>query len=277
MLEAVRFEVIPAPGLMDGIIALPGGAKLTVACPPRIAADEALDVATALAARGFDAVPHLAARTIRHRRHLGELLKRARDAGITDVFVPGGDGPPTGDYESAVELLEDLAGFDHGMSEIGVGCYPEGHPKIPDRVLLDALFRKQPIATYMINQIVFDPPVIVEWLRTIRELGVTLPLHAGVPGVISIARLLRIATRIGVGDSLRVARKQRGMLATIVKRHFSPDDLLNELDRHDGDESLGLAGVHVFTMNAIASTVRWQQGRTAGRAAVAAEGNGRSG
>jgi len=50
---------------------------------------------------------------------------------------------PVGVYSSAAEILQALSGIEHHLERIGVGCYPEGHPKISDEVLLEALRAKQ--------------------------------------------------------------------------------------------------------------------------------------
>ena len=65
---------------------------------------------------------------------------------------------------------------------------------------------KQPYASYMITQMCFDPEVIVEWLRRVRAEGVDLPVHLGVPGVAERAKLLKIALKIGVGQSKPLCR-----------------------------------------------------------------------
>jgi methylenetetrahydrofolate reductase (NADPH) len=261
LLDRPRFEVVPTQDLMDKVDALPEGAIVHVMCPPRLEPDDTVEIAAALGARGLHPVPHLPARAIRDRDHLRRLVERAGEAGIVDVFVPGGDGAPIGDYDSAVGLLEAIAELDHGIGAIGVACYPEGHPQIGGPVLTAALLRKQAVATYMVNQIVFDPLRLINGLRDIRARGIELPLHAGMPGVISTIRLLRIARRLGVRTSARLSYKQRGTLEALIRRRFAPDAILRELAHHAGDPTLAIAGIHLFTMNAIDTTLAWYRQR----------------
>ena len=49
-----------------------------------------------------------------------------REAGVSTVFVPGGDqDPPAGDYTSALDLLEDLKELGNPFAEVGITGYPE--------------------------------------------------------------------------------------------------------------------------------------------------------
>lgn len=58
-----RFEVIPLPGIEEQIEEyLPVHATVTVTASPRRGLGPTLELATRLALRGIDAVPHLAAR-----------------------------------------------------------------------------------------------------------------------------------------------------------------------------------------------------------------------
>lgn len=51
-----------------------------------------LGLAEWLAARGYNAIPHLSARLVRDRAHLTDLLAHVSDVGLRRIFVIGGDG-----------------------------------------------------------------------------------------------------------------------------------------------------------------------------------------
>ena len=53
--------------------------------------ERTLATAERLAAAGYTVVPHLAARMVSGRAELEELASRLHAAGITTVFVPGGE------------------------------------------------------------------------------------------------------------------------------------------------------------------------------------------
>src|SRR5438094_9785834 len=75
------------------------------------------------------------------------------------------------------------------------------------------MFDKEPFATYIVSQLCLDAGVIAWWIGAVRARGVRLPIHIGIPGPIASTRLLRIATRIGVGESTRFVRGHGGLLA----------------------------------------------------------------
>ena len=98
-------------------------------------------LAERLAATGYIVIPHLAARMIRGRAELAEIVARLEAVGITGIFVPGGDATPGADnYDSAYALLCDLATMPHPFTQIGVAGYPESHPSIVDDVLVQAMW-----------------------------------------------------------------------------------------------------------------------------------------
>ena len=174
--------------------------------------------------------------------------------------VSYGDGAdPAGPYSSAVELLRDLGGMDHGLSAIGVAAYPEGHPEIPEDVLLQALLVKQSVATFMVSQICFEPEQVLRWLRTLRQSGIGLPLYVGAPGAVGLRQLMGQVKNWGVGSSVRFLRKQHGMLGALVRRKFSPSKIVAGTAPSLDDEELGIAGLHLFTLNDVAATEAWRR------------------
>lgn len=264
LLRHPRFEVLPTSGVAARVAdALPPGAAVTVTCSPRRGQDETVAAACELRERGFDAVPHLAAKQVRGDVHLKEVVDRLARAGIADVFVVGGD--PTdraGGYADGVELLEAMAQLDHPFARVGVAGYPEGHHLIDDATLTDALLAKQPLATYMVTQLCFDSRVVCAWLSAVRARGVTLPCHVGVPGPVDARRLLRISMRLGVGDSLRYLRGNRSTaLRLLLARSYRPDALVRGLADRVA-EGCDLAGLHLCTFNQLEPSARWAAQRT---------------
>src|SRR4029079_14552876 len=79
-------------------------------------------------AAGLAASPHVAARMVRDRAQLAELVAVSRAAGLTEWFVVAGDAPePAGRSDGGLPLLRDLFGLQHGLDSIGVPAYPDGH------------------------------------------------------------------------------------------------------------------------------------------------------
>jgi methylenetetrahydrofolate reductase (NADPH) len=220
-----------------------------------------IETAIDLQAMGFRTVPHLAARLVEDRSRLISIIERLDDAGVTRVFVVGGDGEQHGDYPDAMSLLVDMAEVGHRFVKVGVAGYPEGHPDIPDEVLAQSLLDKQPHASYLVTQMCFRPDSIVRWVGEIRAAGVRLPVVLGVPGAVEATHLLAIAARIGVGDSIRYLAKNRGEVLRLARPgRYHPDRLIERVARAGGD--LGLEGIHLFTFNQVEATLDWHRRAT---------------
>jgi methylenetetrahydrofolate reductase (NADPH) len=256
-LQRADFEVIPLKGALRETSALPQGATVSVTASPARGMKPTIDIALQLQESGFRAVPHISARLVEDRRHLASMIKKLDGAGISQVFVTGGDGEPRGDYFDAGSLLRDLADLGHPFLELGITGYPEGHPAISGDRLRQALLDKQGYATYLVTQMCFSPRAILDWVEGIREDGVSLPVKVGVPGVVQPARLLAMAAKIGVGDSMRYLTKNRGIFRLIRPGSFRPDRLLRPLAA--AAEIRGLSGAHLFTFNQVAKTASWYQ------------------
>jgi methylenetetrahydrofolate reductase (NADPH) len=254
------YELVPVRGLEKAAAALPPHASVTVTASPRLGIEATLDAAEWLVAHGHDACPHLAARSVRDRAHLAEIVARIRSAGIRKAFVVGGDGEAVGEFRDGLTLLQALEPLGGWLEEIGVPSYPEGHPVIPDHVLTDDLRAKQRYALATTTQMSFNPVAIAEWIRRVRRDGITLPIHLGVPGVLQLRKLMTIATRIGVADSTRYLLKNRSLLGHLVGGGaFGADALLAGLADTLADPEANVRALHVFTMNQVAETVEWQQ------------------
>lgn len=254
------FELVPIDGMRQAAEALPSRASVTVTASPRLGVEATLGAAEWLAARGHDVCPHLAARSIRDRGHLTEVMARIRAAEIRKAFVVGGDGEAVGEFRDGLSLLSALTSSDAWFREIGVPSYPEGHPTIPDGVLLDDLRAKQHHAQATTTQMSFNPEAVSSWIARIRGHGIVLPIHLGVPGVLQLRKLMKIAARIGVADSTRYLMKHRGLLGQVMRGgSFGPDALLRALAPSLADPVANVRALHLFTMNQVADTAAWQR------------------
>ena len=253
-------EVFPTDTIESRLDVLEPNSYVAVTCSPSKGVEVTLDMSERLANRGFKVVPHVAAKMVRDKRHLQEIIARLNDLPIISIFVPGGDADaPLGDYSTALALLRDVAEIDHNFTEIGVAAHPEGHPDVDTGELTRALLRKQEVANYLVTQMCFDATVIAAWLRSIREQGVTLPAWLGVPGVADRASLLKTSLRIGVGDSLRYLKRNPKAAARLMwSNEYRPDDLLFELAPYLADPAYDIHGHHVYCFNQVEKTEQWR-------------------
>ena len=256
-----RFEILPAEGAEERTGDLPEDAKVAVTCSPGKGIEYTLHFSERLLRSGFRVVPHIAARLVANRAHLEEILRWFDEHGLREIYVIGGDSrEPVGPYASAYELLGAMSQLEHGIEEVGVGGYPEGHPHIDDEELDRTLLDKQPFATYLVTQLCFDADTILGWISGIRYQGIRLPVYVGVPGAVDRKKLLRVSLKVGVGDSVRFLRKQTGLVGMLLKPGgYSPDELVERLAPHAGDEHYDIAGLHLYTFNQVRSTEQWRQ------------------
>ena len=97
LLERARYEVLPTPSTEEKVLAhVPVDRTITVTASPSKGLEVTFDLAERLGKAGYTAVPHLAARMVSGRAELEEICARLTAAGITSVFVPGGDADTVG-------------------------------------------------------------------------------------------------------------------------------------------------------------------------------------
>jgi methylenetetrahydrofolate reductase (NADPH) len=260
LVASANIEVIPLKGAEQKVLLMEAGTTVTITCSPKFGLERTLQHAEAATAAGYTVVPHLAARMVADRKALREFVTRVVNLGVTDLYVVGGDADElAGEFTDAGHILEALRDIEHGLTRIGVGCYPEGHPKIPDEALVEALVQKQPYADYMVSQLCFDGATLVDWITRIRSQGVNLPLRIGIAAPIKTIKLAELGMRIGVGQSLRYLAKQHGMVGNLIGRTYEPHRLLETIMRDPRSAGLDIEGIHVFSFNQVAETVQWQK------------------
>jgi methylenetetrahydrofolate reductase (NADPH) len=262
LLRRPRYEVFPVEGIADEVAEhVPTEIKVAVTSSPARGIGATLRVAEQLAERGFQVAPHLAARLVSDEVHLREVLERLHALGVRDLFVVAGDvGKPAGRFAGAAALLAAMAEAGHQLDEVGITGYPESHPLISDEETIQAMFDKAPFATYIVSQVCLDPSVIAWWIGAVRARGVRLPIHVGVPGAVRRRRLVRIAHRIGVGESSRFLRKRGNLLARVfLLGTYGPTSLLEGLATELSDSTDAVSGLHVYTFNELGATERWRR------------------
>jgi methylenetetrahydrofolate reductase (NADPH) len=259
-LQRPRYEVIPLDGIADRVIAhVPTEIKITVTASPSKGLDATLAVADTLTAAGYTVVPHISARLVSDSAHLDHILDRLQ--GIREIFVIAGDAhTPAGDYPGAHALLEAMGDRRGQFDAIGISGYPESHHVISDEETIAAMFAKEPFATHIISQICFDPRVIADWIRAVRERGTLLPIWIGVPGSVDRQRLLRVSLKVGLGESVRFIHGHRDWFRRLaLHRRYTPSKLLDQLGPTIANADARVAGLHVYTFNEVEQTERWRR------------------
>lgn len=275
LLANVRYEVLPTSRTEEQVAKyLPFGSTVTVTASPSKGLEATLALSERLAARGYDVVPHLAARMISGRSELADVTGRLHRAGVTTIFVPAGDADPSGPYAGALDLLDDLTAIGNPFERVGITGYPESHPTIHDDVTVQTMWDKRRHATQIVSNLTFDPGVLGSWVRRVRARGVTTPILVGLPGPVDRTKLLSMATKIGVGESTKFLAKNRGVFARIaVPGGYDPMRLLTRAADVLGSDEMNVSGLHLFTFNQVGETEAWRLQQLARLGAGAAELN----
>jgi len=265
LLDNARFEVLPTARVEEAVVThLLPGRTVTVTASPSQGLEATLALTERLAARGYDVVPHLAARMIAGRSELAEIADRLRGSGVTTVFVPAGDADPVGSYAGSLDLLADLVAIGSPFAEVGITGYPESHPTIHDDVTVQTMWDKRRHATQIVSNLTFDPRVLGSWVQRVRARGVTTPILVGLPGPVDRTKLLTMATKIGVGESTKFLAKNRGVFARIaLPGGYDPMRLLTRAAGVLGDDRMDVRGLHLFTFNQVAETEAWRRDQLA--------------
>ncbi|WP_028280670.1 methylenetetrahydrofolate reductase [Arthrobacter sp. H5] len=262
LLESARFEVLPTASVADEVMAhVPVARLLTVTASAGKGLAATLDLTEHLSRAGYRVIPHLAARMVRGRAHLEEIVEQLVGAGVDSVFVPAGDARPDQDgYAGSLELLQDLTALGRPFREVGVAGYPESHPVIADDVTIQAMWDKRSHSTNVVSNMCLDPAVVAAWIERVRKRGVLMPLWIGMPGPVERSKLVSMATKIGVGESARFLAKNTSVLARIAAPGgYSPERFLDRLAPSLATPDSRVEGLHIYTFNQVRQAEEWRR------------------
>lgn len=260
-----RFEIIPFNSVMDKLDDIPLSTILTITCSPSKTIEQTLFIARQImqVRKDVQIIPHIAARMVEDEAHLETILATLEHLQIENIFVPGGDiGVPKGRFSAAIEILESLANINPGLNQIGITGYPEGHQLISDQILWQNLIAKCEYADYIVTQMCFDADVILDWVQSLRDNQITLPVYIGIPSVVERKKLLEISLQLGIGKSIGFLKKQSGFFKQLFR--FQPfqssaQPVIHKITSMVDESELNIKGFHVFTFNQIQTTFKWWQ------------------
>jgi methylenetetrahydrofolate reductase (NADPH) len=259
-LESPKYELIPLKNVLEQSAYLPEGALVSVTASPAKGMAATIDLSLDLQQRGFDVIPHLSARLTSDRGELEGILNRLDTAGIEKAFVVGGDADPSGEFFDGMALLTAMQEIGHGLADIGVPGYPEGHHVVDNETIHRALVEKAPFASYVTSQMCFSPEAISSWVHGLRDDGLGLGVYIGLPGVAELAKLITLSIRIGVGASASFLSKNKSLAGKLVRPGgYGPDPLVVGLAPLLADPLANIHGFHVYTFNQCQTTEEWRK------------------
>jgi methylenetetrahydrofolate reductase (NADPH) len=246
---------------------LPAGSCVYIPSLPGLPLSRTLEAIAAVRDAGLDPVPHVSARRILNRDEFRAFLtKAAKEYGVHRCLLIGGDEPkPKGPFVDSLQILEERLLADCGMREIGIGGYPEGHPRIPLNALEKAMARKlelaaqQSIGVYVLTQFSFSPARVVEYCTSLSRQYPDLPVYVGIAGPTDPAALLRYAQRCGVSTSLRALRSLGTGIAQLVTNTDPRDHLVSVARYTLNRQPTNVVGVHLYSFGGAVRTAAWMR------------------
>ena len=180
-------------------------------------------------------------------------LQKMKEMGMENVMALRGDLPPGEEAGSVREFqhASDLITYirEHGNFCIGGACYPEGHPESANmRGDVAALKKKVDAgADFLTTQMVFDNSLLFQYLYTLREADIRVPV---VPGIMPITKARQLQRAIELSGSF-VPRR----FTQLVDRFGSDDAAMRQAGIAYATDQImdlyanGITHVHLYTMN----------------------------
>ena len=269
-LKAYSIEVMPrtAEKVDNFRDLLPAGTRVYIAHIEGTPIEDIVATAKRLSADGFNVMPHFPARIIKDRATLANWIAMYR--GEADVkqglLLAGGVAKPHGDFSDSMQLMETGLFDEAGFERLHVAGHPEGNRDIDatGTAGVDAALKwknefqtrtdaKMAIAT----QFAFEAKPIIAWADSLKENGITLPVHIGIAGPAKLQTLIKFAIACGVGPSLKVLQK-RAMDVTKLLLPYEPTDVLAELAAHKAAHpEFNVSHVHFFPLGGIKTNANW--------------------
>lgn len=269
LIEGYSVETTPGAAIKipDYRSILAPGTTVYVTLLPGSSIDDTISICIRLASEGFNPVPHYAARQIPNRAKIATSLQRFREeADGTQVLVLAGSSKsPVGEFDNSMQVLETGLFDRFGISRIGIAGHPEGSPDISSQALKDALLWKNSFAErtdaqmYIVTQFCFASDAVIKWEHQLADLGNTLPVHIGIPGVATIGTLIKHAAACGVGPSMNFLKKQARSASKLLS-NSTPERLLRELAQHRyWNTDTKIEKLHIYPLGGLRKSAEWLQ------------------
>ncbi|MCF2904043.1 methylenetetrahydrofolate reductase [Octadecabacter sp. CECT 8868] len=268
-LDGYSIEVMPrtAEKVEDFTQLLPKGTRVYIAHIEGTPIEDMVATAKRLAADGYPVMPHFPARIIKDEATLKNWIAMYQgEAGVDQaLLLAGGVDTPHGDFHSSMQLLE--TGAFGEFKRLHVAGHPEGNkdidPKGGTANVDDALRWKQTFSETtdaemaLATQFAFEAGPIIEWADSLKEAGITIPIHIGIAGPAKLQTMIKFAIACGVGPSLKVLQK-RAKDVTKLLLPFEPTQVLSELAAHKAaNPDSNIEKVHFFPLGGIKTNANW--------------------
>lgn len=275
VLNDFSIEVMPrtAAKIDDFNALLPQSTRVYIAHIDGTPIADMVGTAKMLNEKGFAVMPHFPARSINDTAMLEDWINRYQgEANVKEaLLLAGGNSKPNGDLHSSLQLMETGLFDKYGFQRLHVAGHPEGNRDIDakdsTKLVDEALLWKQDFSQRtnadmaIITQFAFDAKPVTDWAERLADMGVTLPIHAGVAGPAKLQTMIRFAMACGVGASLKVLQKRAKDLSKLIVP-FEPTEVLEQFSTYlaQNPQSL-IKKTHMYPLGGIKTCANWVNDR----------------
>lgn len=197
------------------------------------------------------------------REQVGELLQKIKATDCHNVLALRGDAPGGGEFQltpGGFEFSSQLVKFirEQNGFNIGVAGFPEGHIACKEGKHADWRHLKEKVeagANFVLTQLFFDNAVFFEFRDYVTgKFGVNVPLVPGVIAIVSAPGIRKFTQMCGA----KIPPALGARLDQIGTDDAAAAEFGIEYATKQCEELLraGVPGLHFYTLNKAASTVR---------------------
>ena len=199
---------------------------------------------------GIESVAHLPSINF-SKVEIKSILEELKLAGVDNILALRGDITPEVQPKQDFRYASELVSFikQHGDFNIIGACYPEGHTEATT-VKQDLINLKEKVdagTNQLISQLFFDNEYFYVFRDKAADMGIHVPIEAGIMPVINKKQIERMVSICGVN----LPKKFKQMMA---KYEYHPEAFRDAGIAYAIDQVVDLVsqdvdGVHLYTMN----------------------------
>jgi methylenetetrahydrofolate reductase (NADPH) len=227
--------------------------------------DRTFEVVSMLRSQGIETAPHLSC-IGSTREEIRDILGHYREQGIRRIVALRGDLPSgmgagaAGELRYANELVAFIRDETGGQFHVEVAAYPEIHPQAPnaERDLANFKRKVEAGANAAITQYFYNADAYFAFQESCERIGIRIPVVPGIMPITNYRMLARFSDACGAEIPRWVRKRLEGYGEDIESiRAFGHEVVLNLCRQLLAG---GAPGIHFYTMNQAAPTLRlWQE------------------
>jgi len=182
-------------------------------------------------------------------KQIEENVNKIKSEGLENILALRGDrvnNNTNEDFKYAKDLVRLLKAKDIC---IGAACHPEGHLETKNEVL-NYLYLKEKVeqgVDFLISQLFFDNSKFFTFYENLRDLGIDIPISAGIMPVINTRQIRKITNLCGAKVPAKFERIMNKYQDNKIALRdagiaFATEQIIDLL-------SYGVEGIHLYVMN----------------------------